>query len=46
MTRKPEHADGKKAMAERSGLRTPIIYEIVRKRSDEEMARPAVSPAS
>ena len=28
---------------ERSGLRTPIIYEIVRKRGDEEMARPATS---
>src|SRR5690349_19533794 len=28
---------------ERSGLRTPVIYEIVRKRGDEEMARPATS---
>jgi len=28
---------------ERSGLRTPVIYEIVRKRGDEEMARPAPS---
>lgn len=28
---------------ERSGLRTPVIYEIVRKRGDEEMARPVVS---
>jgi formate/nitrite transporter FocA (FNT family) len=28
---------------ERSELRTPVIYEIVRKRGDEEMARPAVS---
>ena len=28
---------------ERSELRTPVIYEIVRKRGDEEMARPAIS---
>ncbi|HEX5477189.1 MAG TPA: formate/nitrite transporter family protein, partial [Burkholderiales bacterium] len=28
---------------ERSELRTPVIYEIVRKRGDEEMARPATS---
>ncbi|HJU24554.1 MAG TPA: formate/nitrite transporter family protein [Casimicrobiaceae bacterium] len=28
---------------ERSGLRTPVIYEIVRKRGDEEMARPTTS---
>jgi formate/nitrite transporter FocA (FNT family) len=28
---------------ERSGLRTPVIYEIVRKMGDEEMARPGVS---
>jgi formate/nitrite transporter FocA (FNT family) len=32
-----------RAVEERSGLRTPVIYEIVRKRGDEEMARPATS---
>ena len=31
------------AVEERSALRTPVIYEIVRKRGDEEMARPATS---
>ncbi len=31
------------AVAERSGLRTPVIYEIVRRRGDEEMERPVVS---
>lgn len=33
----------KRQVEERSGLRTPVIYEIVRKRGDEEMARPATS---
>ena len=33
----------REAADERSGLRTPLIYEIVRKRGDEEMERPAVS---
>src|SRR5689334_23910532 len=28
---------------ERAELRTPVIYEIVRRRGDEEMERPAVS---
>jgi formate/nitrite transporter FocA (FNT family) len=28
---------------ERAELRTPVIYEVVRRRGDEEMARPAVS---
>lgn len=32
-----------RAVEERSELRPPVIYEIVRKRGDEEMARPAVS---
>jgi formate/nitrite transporter FocA (FNT family) len=31
------------AVEERSALRTPVIYEIVRKRGDEEMERPAIS---
>ena len=42
MARKSEHPDARKA-AERSGLRTPLIYEAVRLRGDEEMARPVVS---
>ncbi len=32
-----------KTVEERSGLRTPLIYEVVRRRGDEEMARPAIS---
>ena len=39
---KPHVAEGRKIEAH-SGLKTPIIYEIVRKRGDEEMARPATS---
>ncbi len=35
--------DEERAVEERSALRTPVIYEIVRKLGDEEMARPAVS---
>lgn len=31
------------AVNERSGLASPLIYEVVRRRGDEEMARPAVS---
>ena len=33
----------KRQVEERAGLRTPVIYEIVRKRGDDEMARPATS---
>ncbi|HXR56282.1 MAG TPA: formate/nitrite transporter family protein, partial [Casimicrobiaceae bacterium] len=33
----------KRQIEERSGLRTPVIYEIVRKRGDEEMLRPFTS---
>jgi formate/nitrite transporter FocA (FNT family) len=40
---KQDPAAKKQAIAERSGLRTPLIYEVVRKRGDEEMERPAVS---
>jgi len=45
---KPEPAGKRQAreerqVEERSGLRTPVIYEIVRKRGDDEMARPATS---
>ena len=43
MNRKQDPAARKRAIAERSGLQTPVIYEIVRKRGDEEMERPAVS---
>lgn len=45
---RPEPAGKRRAreerqVEERSGLRTPVIYEIVRKRGEEEMARPATS---
>ena len=43
MKRKNDAATRREAADERSGLRTPLIYEIVRKRGDEEMERPAVS---
>src|SRR5512138_3797928 len=39
-SRRPREA---REVEERSQLRTPVIYEIVRKRGDEEMARPAIS---
>ena len=39
---KPDSRE-KRQIEERSGLRTPVIYEIVRKRGDEEMARPFTS---
>lgn len=42
MDDKTVQADSQK-VEERSELRTPVIYEIVRKRGDDEMARPAVS---
>ena len=32
-----------KAIEDRKGLRTPIIYQVVRERGEEEMERPAVS---
>jgi formate/nitrite transporter FocA (FNT family) len=40
---KPKESHEAREIEERSGLRTPVIYEIVRKLGDEEMARPAVS---
>ncbi|HEY3531504.1 MAG TPA: formate/nitrite transporter family protein, partial [Casimicrobiaceae bacterium] len=41
----PQQRDRREArqVEERSEPRTPVIYEIVRKRGDEEMARPATS---
>jgi len=39
---KPDSRE-KRQIEERSGLRTPVIYEIVRKRGDEEMLRPFTS---
>jgi formate/nitrite transporter FocA (FNT family) len=41
----PGHITAREAedIAERSSPRTPVIYEIVRKLGDEEMARPAAS---
>jgi formate/nitrite transporter FocA (FNT family) len=43
--RKSQSKDQKEAekVEERSELRSPVIYEIVRRRGDEEMERPAVS---
>ena len=38
-----QQAQAQKVVEERSELRTPLIYEIVRRDGDEEMARPAVS---
>jgi formate/nitrite transporter FocA (FNT family) len=40
-----EQKDAREAelVEERSGLRTPVIYEVVRQRGDEEMNRPATS---
>jgi formate-nitrite transporter family protein len=38
---KSDHEE--QAVKELSGLRTPVIYETVRKRGEEEMERPAVS---
>jgi formate/nitrite transporter FocA (FNT family) len=38
-----EDAQEAKKIEERSALKQPVIYEIVRKRGDEEMERPAVS---
>lgn len=44
MTRKPHQKPAaEKVVEERSELRTPLIYEIVRRDGDEEMARPVVS---
>jgi len=39
----PPQAQEADKIEERAGLRTPVIYEIVRRQGDEEMARPAVS---
>lgn len=40
---KPEHEREAEAAEDRASLPTAVIYEIVRKRGAEEMARPAVS---
>lgn len=40
MSKKEQDA---KQVDERSGPRTPVIYEVVRRFGEEEMARPAVS---
>src|SRR5690349_13087255 len=40
---KPEHEREAQAAEDRSSLPTAVIYEVVRKRGDEEMARPTVS---
>jgi formate/nitrite transporter FocA (FNT family) len=42
-SRRPREAREAREVEERSELRPPVIYEIVRRRGDEEMARPAVS---
>jgi len=39
----PPQAGEADKIEERAGLRTPVIYEIVRRQGDEEMARPATS---
>jgi formate/nitrite transporter FocA (FNT family) len=43
MTRKSREPQAQKVVEERSELRTPLIYEIVRRDGDEEMERPVVS---
>src|SRR5215813_11322797 len=42
MSPRADDTDRKK-IEERSAPRTPVIYEIVRRRGEEEMARPAIS---
>lgn len=39
----PPLAEEADKIEERTGLRTPVIYEIVRRQGEEEMARPATS---
>jgi formate/nitrite transporter FocA (FNT family) len=43
VTRASTKSREEKAVDERAGLRTPVIYQVVRKRGEEEMERPAVS---
>lgn len=43
MAKKKDESHEAELIEERSGLRAPVIYEVVRHRGDEEMARPAIS---
>jgi len=43
MSKQPDTEAEAEAVEERSGLRTPVIYEIVAKQGEEEMARPGIS---